>query len=1573
MGIIKDPPPFDSEKKPFVRYKTEVKTWTLVTEVPENKWALVLALSLPEDDKSGIRNKVFDSLGEQKLKGKDGYQEFMKFLEKEFGEDEIYDVFNKFEEFESCRKKQSQSMQQYLSAFELLYTQVKNKGFPELPQEYLMFKVIKNSGLTENEVRLVQTDIDYDRKDKLFDSAKAGLVKYFGRTKDKAEKVDNKTFALNEGNAGDEEAFYGGWRDRSGTFPGGGDNRYGGSTNFRGGYRNGGGFVKGGFKGNGEFQNRGQAGFGGGQGQGWSGGGQGGSRGQRNAGFQGRGGHANYANGEKPRKQINPLDQNGVRQVCSSCGSYRHLLKDCPDSWENMNKNVLVAEESRNKDMKTGEGDDYGIFFSMNEEEHSVLYTGNLKEENVLLVAETKNKALIDTGCSATVAGQDWAKILVGSLSRESQAKVEKLESAKTFRFGGGERRKSLGFWRIPCKIAGKNVMLETDVVEADIPCLLSKAALKRAGTVLKLETDQAEIFGRTIDLESTSSGHYALQILDVGENHDEVLIAELGVDYERKEKEVVKIHKQFAHPSRRNMEQLLKDSRNMDDDVCKILDKIYSKCVICLQFASTRPRPSVGMPMGRDFNDCVAMDLKIYQKQNLIILYLIDVFTRYTFAAIIKDKKADTVIDVVVKNWVLGPFGPPRRFLADNGGEFANEKYRDMCENLNIEVLKTGAESPFQNGLCERNHAVVDGMLEKLIADNPEIDLDIALASAVCAKNSLAMNNGFSPIQLVTGKNPTLPSVLSDNPPALEARSISQAFNERVNAALSARAAFIEVDASARVRRALLKKITMKTEVYHQGDKVFFRRGNDRKWHGPGTVIGVDGKVIFVKHGRLYITTSPTRLLKTNKVFEKCGEEIDKLGPVIEHHEIAKTANNMTTKNDTESSDDEEETRDEDEPGRGMVDTPDVNPTQLNVDNEAPALGVNRENNRIQNLRSKYPKANDKISCLLGEGDEAQWFNVEVMKKGGKSTAKNKDYFNVKYNDDSVGGIHLDKVPWRYQPTVQRQEVGQIDEVPEGEPGEAQQDVAAVEGAPVHHEIVEEPDEEVYVVAIPRNLHHSKPVLDAKRKELENFKIFNVYEPVEDSGQQRIRTGWVITEKMFGNVKGVKARLVARGNEEMQAVRTDSPTIGKSTLRIQFAVAAQLEWKIECSDVTAAFLQGESLTREVFVIPPPEAKEEGKIWKLLKPVYGLDDACRNFYLKAAEKLIQYGCKRSKLDSALFLYFSEGKLEGFVAAHVDDLIHAGTDMFKSKVMEPLRKFFKFGSMSKEAFKYVGWSLNHEGGNILVDQKDYVDEKIETIEIDAQRRRNRAELLSDVEMESFRSGVGKGRWLTDQTRPDCSYDELELSMMTRKATVNDILKLNKMFLKLKQDSVIIKYKQLGRIDELKLSVFSDASYGNLPDGESSGMGFLIFLSTGFTPGNISPCSLLSWTACKVQRKVSSTCAAETLSLLAALEQAIVIRHQISEILNKNPKAIKIEAFIDNNDAYEAIYSTKQMMKGRLRIDIGAIKEMIENKEVEAVAWIPAKYQLADCLTKRGASTRSLLQTINTGMFPSNTNF
>ena len=47
---------------------------------------------------------------------------------------------------------------------------------------------------------------------------------------------------------------------------------------------------------------------------------------------------------------------------------------------------------------------------------------------------------------------------------------------------------------------------------------------------------------------------------------------------------------------------------------------------------------------------------------------------------------------------WIGSGFRAPGKFLADNGNEFGNEEFRDMCENLNIQVQNTAAYSPWQN-----------------------------------------------------------------------------------------------------------------------------------------------------------------------------------------------------------------------------------------------------------------------------------------------------------------------------------------------------------------------------------------------------------------------------------------------------------------------------------------------------------------------------------------------------------------------------------------------------------------------------------------------------------------------------------------------------------------------------------------------------------------------------------------------------------------------------------------------------------------------------------------------------------
>ena len=56
----------------------------------------------------------------------------------------------------------------------------------------------------------------------------------------------------------------------------------------------------------------------------------------------------------------------------------------------------------------------------------------------------------------------------------------------------------------------------------------------------------------------------------------------------------------------------------------------------------------------------------------------------------------------------------------------------------------------------------------------------------------------------------------------------------------------------------------------------------------------------------------------------------------------------------------------------------------------------------------------------------------------------------------------------------------------------------------------------------------------------------------------------------------------------------------------------------MKCSrsiDISAGFRQAESLQRDVFVEPPKDLKEDGFLWKLNKPLYGLNDAGRRFWI----------------------------------------------------------------------------------------------------------------------------------------------------------------------------------------------------------------------------------------------------------------------------------------------------------------------------------------------------------------------
>ena len=95
----------------------------------------------------------------------------------------------------------------------------------------------------------------------------------------------------------------------------------------------------------------------------------------------------------------------------------------------------------------------------------------------------------------------------------------------------------------------------------------------------------------------------------------------------------------------------------------------------------------------------------------------MIDLATRFSKACIVRNKQPKTIVEGIITTWIGSGLGAPKKFLCDNGGEFANNTLLDLCENTNVEVIHTAAYSPFSNGVCERNHAILDEMVYKMKA----------------------------------------------------------------------------------------------------------------------------------------------------------------------------------------------------------------------------------------------------------------------------------------------------------------------------------------------------------------------------------------------------------------------------------------------------------------------------------------------------------------------------------------------------------------------------------------------------------------------------------------------------------------------------------------------------------------------------------------------------------------------------------------------------------------------------------------------------------------------------------------
>ena len=383
--------------------------------------------------------------------------------------------------------------------------------------------------------------------------------------------------------------------------------------------------------------------------------------------------------------------------------------------------------------------------------------------------------------------------------------------------------------------------------------------------------------------------------------------------------------------------------------------------------------------------------------------------------------------------------------------------------------------------------------------------------------------------------------------------------------------------------------------------------------------------------------------------------------------------------------------------------------------------------------------------------------------------------------------------------------------------------------------------------------------------------------------------------------------------------------------------------------DIKAAFLQGVLIDRDVFVQPPREANTS-KIWKLKRTVYGLNDAPRSWYLKAAEELVAAGATRSKYDQALFFWRHKNKLEGVVCCHVDDFFYAGSPLFHEKIISHVQTKFELSKESFSTFQYLGLDINQTEELVAMHQNDYI-KTLQPILLKDMSKRD----LSNKEKLQLKALIGQIQWVSKQTRPDLAFASCDLSNRVKDGTTDDIRLANKYLRKLQNSTSQIHLPNIGDVTKSTLYAFSDASHANLPGFKSQG-GFIIFMKG--ENGNSAP---IVWTSKKVKRVVKSPLAAETLAVQEAVEHATLVKAVICEMYDLEESEIPIVCITDSKSLRDTVHTTTVVEDKGLMIDLCCLREKIQG-ELITVKWVPAAKQLADCLTKSTASAALLMKVL-----------
>lgn len=282
---------------------------------------------------------------------------------------------------------------------------------------------------------------------------------------------------------------------------------------------------------------------------------------------------------------------------------------------------------------------------------------------------------------------------------------------------------------------------------------------------------------------------------------------------------------------------------------------------------------------------------------------------------------------------------------------------------------------------------------------------------------------------------------------------------------------------------------------------------------------------------------------------------------------------------------------------------------------------------------------------------------------------------------------------------------------------------------------------------------------------------------PPKDANMVDSKWVFTIKTKPDGMVERFKARLVARGFTQVRGIdynETFAPTVRMDTLRLFLATVATEDLECFHYDIKNAFT--ESHLEEQILLKPPKGihVKKGHVLKILRSLYGLKQAARDWNLLMKKELLAWGFVQSLADPCMFVH-EERKIQ--ILVYVDDILAAAKEQSQTEwFWKKLSGRFNAKNLG-EVHKVLGVRVTRDRKHrtIFLDQEQYLRAVLDKFGMSNRKHKDKKIPSADytsfrpaadndtrIDATEYQQGIGSLMFAMVLTRPDIAFTLGKLS-------------------------------------------------------------------------------------------------------------------------------------------------------------------------------------------------------------------